>query len=347
VLNPLIALLAIAVMPISSVAEHEQSLLNYMASLTGGSWLANLISINAVTVLSGAVLTSFVGVNGLIKRITLDRILPQFFLKENKRGSSYRILITFFILCVSVLFVTEGELAPLAGVYTISFLSVMAFFAIGNLMLKIRRSRLPRPEYATPLVVVLALFAVTAALYGNVKMNPGYLVVFLQYFIPAMLLIYGMLNRNHIMEFLLSIMKNVTESFRKMSLLSHVVINRQIDKLHQQEFIFFSKGDDIATLNKVMMYVEENEITRKIKIVTVLKEHQPAPEQFLKDFEVLDRAYPDIKMEYITMMGIFGPELIERLSKQWQIPKNFMFISSPGEKFSYRVAELGGVRLIL
>ena len=47
------------------------------------------------------------------------------------------------------------------------------------------------------------------------------------------------------------------------------------------------------------------------------------------------------------MIGSFGPELIERLSKEWSIPKNFMFISSPGEKFSYRVEELGGVRLIL
>jgi len=41
------------------------------------------------------------------------------------------------------------------------------------------------------------------------------------------------------------------------------------------------------------------------------------------------------------------PELVEELSKKWEIPKNFMFISSPGEKFSYRVDELGGVRLIL
>ncbi len=132
-----------------------------------------------------------------------------------------------------------------------------------------------------------------------------------------------------------------------MALLSRIKINRLINKLHEQEFVFFSKGDDIATLNKVMIYVQENEITRKIKIVTVLAEHQIAPKQFLTDFEVLDRAYPDIKMEYITIIGEFGPELIEKLSKEWNVPKNFMFISSPGEKFSYRVEELGGVRLIL
>jgi hypothetical protein len=52
-------------------------------------------------------------------------------------------------------------------------------------------------------------------------------------------------------------------------------------------------------------------------------------------------------MEYITMVGVFGPELIDRLSREWKMPKNFMFISSPGERFSYKVEELGGVRLIL
>lgn len=347
ILNPLIAFLAIGVMPVAEVDAHQQSLLSHMASLTGGKWLATIISVNAVLVLSGAVLTSFVGVNGLIKRMTLDRVLPQFLLKENKKGSSYRILITFFLLCVSVLMVTQGALGPLAGVYTISFLLVMIFFALGNLILKIRRSRLPRPEYASPFFVVIALFGVSVGLYGNIKMRPEYLVVFLQYFIPAMLLIYAMLNRNHIMEFILTVLKSITTELRKLSLLSHILINKFLDKLHDQDFIFFSKGDDIATLNKVMIYLQENEITRKIKIVTVLAEHQPVPQKFMSDFEVLDRAYPEIKMEYVAIQGNFGPELIDRLSKEWKVPKNFMFISSPGNKFSYRVEELGGVRLIL
>ncbi len=347
IINPLIAFLAIGVMSLTQVEAHQSSFLNYMASLTGGKVLATIISINAVTVLSGAVLTSFVGVNGLIKRMALDRILPQFFLKENKRGSSYRILITFFILCVSVLFVTKGAIGPLAGVYTISFLIVMAYFAVGNLLLKIRRARLPRPEYAAPGIVLLALFSVLIALYGNVKLKPEYLVVFLQYFIPAMLLIFAMLSRNHIFTFVLGILKNFTDSMRKLSLLSRLKINKSLNELHEQEFVFFSKGDSVSVLNKVMIYVQENEITRKIKIVTVLKEDQEEHKQFSIDFEVLDRAYPEIKMEYIPMVGVFGPELIDKLSEEWKIPKNFMFISSPSDKFSYRVEDLGGVRLIL
>ncbi|WP_258048911.1 APC family permease [Hymenobacter sp. NBH84] len=131
VFNPLLALLAVAALPLGEVGEHTETLLSYLGTTTGGPWLATLISVDAVAVLSGAVLTSFVGVSGLMKRMALDRILPQFFLKENKRQSNYIILITFFLLCISVLLITNGELGPLAGVYTISFLSVMAFFRVG------------------------------------------------------------------------------------------------------------------------------------------------------------------------------------------------------------------------
>ena len=103
--NPVIALLLIAIIPITQLGDHKESLLAYLGHTAGGNWLSWLISIDAVLVLCGAVLTSFVGVTGLLKRMTLDRILPNYFLKENKRGSNYRIIISFLILCVSVLFV--------------------------------------------------------------------------------------------------------------------------------------------------------------------------------------------------------------------------------------------------
>lgn len=66
-----------------------------------------------------------------------------------------------------------------------------------------------------------------------------------------------------------------------------------------------------------------------------------------KDLEVFDRAYPEIDIEFIELQGEFTTELIDKLSKQWQIPKNFMFIASISNRFSYRVADLGGVWLIM
>ena len=70
-------------------------------------------------------------------------------------------------------------------------------------------------------------------------------------------------------------------------------------------------------------------------------------QSFLDDLEVLDRAYPEIDIEFISMPGEFTPALVKKLSNDWKIPVNFMFIASPGDRFPYKVAELGGVRLII
>ncbi len=141
----------------------------YMGQISGGIWLATLVSIDAVVVLSGAVLTSYVGVTGLLERMTLDRVLPGYLLKKNRRGSSYRISAVFFLLSVSILLITHGAVEELAGVYTISFLLVMGLFAIGNILLKLKREKLPRPEKASWLAVMVAVFCGIMRSFGEIS----------------------------------------------------------------------------------------------------------------------------------------------------------------------------------
>ena len=347
VFNPLLALAIIAIIPLQSVGEHQESLLSFLGNTTGGNWLASLISIDAVLVLSGAVLTSFIGVSGLMKRMTLDRILPQFFLKQNKSGGSPRIVILFFILCISVLFITNGDLGSLAGLYTISFLLVMTYFGYGNILLKIKRAKLPRPETAKSFTIILAMFATLLAVYGNVILHPEYLIVFLQYFIPSVLLIYILLNRNQVLQQFLFVFKDIITSFQKNVYKIEQRLTHIIYKLTRQQFVYFSKGDDIAILNKALQYVETNEITHRLKIVTVVNKKSQINEDFMRDFDTLDRAFPEIDIEFVEIVGEFNPELINRLSEEWRIPTNFMFISSPSTKFLYKIEQLNGVRLIM
>lgn len=88
-----------------------------MARKAAGEWLVYWIrymkkinkekliifSIDAVLVLSGAVLTAYVGVTGLARRLALDRILSQFLLQENKlRHTNHFIILGFFFLCSSL-----------------------------------------------------------------------------------------------------------------------------------------------------------------------------------------------------------------------------------------------------
>ncbi|MBO9584592.1 MAG: APC family permease [Flavobacterium sp.] len=344
--NPVIAILLISIIPLTEVGQNKESLLAHLGQTTGGSWLAWLISIDAVMVLCGAVLTSFVGVSGLLNRMTLDRILPNYFLKQNKRGSHYRIVLSFLILCLSVLFATKGHLESLAGVYTFSFLAVMALFGIGNLLLKYKRRKLPRPERANGLAVVIAVGFVIAAFFGNMFLNINSFYTFFKYMIPALIFIGIMLNRVILIRLLIEALEYFYQPLRKMVILSNRYLENLSTEINSQEFVFFTKGDDITILNKVLQYVEDNETTKKLKIVHVKKDTVDN-EALKKDLEVLDRAYGGLDIEYIEIEGTFGPEMIEELSKKWKIPKNFMFIGSPGNRFSYRVADLGGVRLIM
>lgn len=353
VFNPLMAFLALAVVPIPEIGVHETDLLSYMGQISGGRGLATMISIDAALVLSGAVLTSFVGVTGLIERMTLDRILPAYFLRRNRRGSSYRIIILFFLLSVSILLITRGMVEALAGVYTISFLSVMVLFGIGNVFLKIKRQKLPRPEKAPWIAVFVAVCAVLIALVANIIKKPlpgeySNFVIFVEYFIPAILFVSIMLNRIALLEILLKFIEYLFVPILKLVSKTNENILRTIDKIQTQEFVFFTRGDNLANLNKVLLYIQDNEHTKRIKIVTVSPEkQQDMVEKLKKDIEFLAREYPEITIDFVDIEGTFAPELIQNLSKEWNIPVNFMFIGSPGDHFPFRVEELGGVRLII
>jgi len=347
ILNPAMALLALAMVPIPDVAVHTEALLSHMGRLAGGPWLSFLISVDAGLVLSGAVLTSFVGVTGLLKRMALDRALPQFFLRQNRRGTTHWIIIAFFLVSGSIIFITEGELAALAGVYTISFLAVMALFGIGNILLKVRRARLPRPSRAPWSALLVGIFAVVIALVGNVLMNPVYFRVFLIYFVPTFLVVFAMLGRIGLLKAGLFLLRKVNQSIGETTTSFSQWIHNKIDEINSQQVVFFTRGDQLHHLNEAMLYVRQNEHTNRIKVVTVVKDDSEIPPRLKKDLKFLDEAYPEVDIEFVVHYGKFGPKLIQELSKEWGIPVNFMFIGSPGDHLMYGLAELGGVRLIV
>ncbi len=347
VFNPIMAFLALALLPIPEVGQHQEALLSHMGYLSGGSTLQWIISIDAALVLSGAVLTSFIGVNGLVRRMTLDRCLPQFLLKTNSRGSTYRIIIGFFLLAVSILLLTAGDLKALAGVYTISFLGVMALFALGNILLKVKRTRLPRPTRASWPAILMGMTAVLAGLVGNAIMNPQYLKVFLQYFIPTFLIVTIMLTRIDLLKAVLYLIRTAIASFvRPMGTLTESIRSR-IEQINSQQVVFFTRGDNVANLNNAMLYILRNEHSSRVKIVTVVNDKSEVPPKLEKDLEFLDEAYPSIDIEFLVLEDRFNPGLVQKLSQQWNIPTNLMFIGSPGKSFPYGLAELGGVRLII
>jgi amino acid transporter len=347
VFNPLLSLLAMGLLPLDRAAGQQEDLLAQMGLVAAGRHLQTWISIDAALVLSGAVLTSYVGVSGLVRRMALDRCLPQILLRETRRRSNHWIILSFFFVCWSILVITAGRVDLLAGVYTLSFLGVMALFAVGNMLLKVRRARLPRDIRATWPGVILGFVAVCAALVGNVRLNPVYVRVFAAYFAVALVVVGLMFLRVRILKVALAASRAIIERFRQFNRRLNRWIIRHIERINRQGVVFFTKGDNLETLNKAALYVLQNEQTKRLHVIHCFSREEEIPAELAEQLRTIDRIYPDLRVDLLLVKGSFGPIMIERLSRRLRVPKNYMFIGTPGDRFPHRIAELGGVRVII
>jgi hypothetical protein len=111
--------------------------------------------------------------------------------------------------------------------------------------------------------------------------------------------------------------------------------------------VYFSKGDDMVTLNQAALYVLDNEQTSRLKVVYVYEDEQQVPSDLADHLRIIDHLYPRLRIDFVAVKGVFGPELVESLSRRLGIPKNYMFIGTPGDRFPHRIEDLGGVRVVL
>lgn len=347
VFNPLIAFLALGLMSVNEISAAKDFLLADASQAAAGSWLKTIVAIDATLVLGGAVLTSFVGVGGLVRRMALDRCLPQFLLATNRRGTTHYIFLFFLALCTSIILVTGGDLFALAGVYTISFLGVMALFALGNMLLKVRRAKLPRPSRAGWLTVIVAFLAALAGIVGNAIVDTRNLLYFTTYIVPTVAVVGLMFIRIHLMKLVLILMDGVVERVQRLNGRLRQALMTKIDDINSLSIIFFTKGDDVANLNLAMLYVRANELTQRVRVVFLYRDESEIPARLKSDLETLDEIYPEIRIDLVLRKGEFGPEAVDEISKEYGVAKNYMFIGAPGERFPHKISDLGGVRLII
>jgi len=348
IFNPLISLLSLGLLPLSRIQEVPPDLLAELGTLSAGPLLGHLVSIDATLVLSGAVLTSYVGVTGLVRRMTIDRCLPRVLLRENRwRGTNHWIILAFFAVCTSILVATQGKTETLAGVYTLSFLSVMALFAIGNILLKRARGRLPRSERAGWTTVSVALVSVLVGLVANALLDPLNVRLFAAYFVGAVASVGIMFLRVQLMKIGLFISRAFVERINQLNERLRRAVHRKIEEINATRVVYFTKGDDISVLNRAALYVLTNEQTNHMIVVHVYRDISEVPPELAEHLRTIDHLYPQLRIDFIAVQGEFGPELIERLSLRLRVQKNYMFIGTPGDRFPHRIETLGGVRLIL
>ncbi|MFA4903229.1 MAG: APC family permease [Desulfobaccales bacterium] len=343
VFNPLIALLALGLFMVPEIIGAKDDLVGQMGMLVGGHSLHTLIVLDAVLVLSGAVLTSYVGVSGLVHRMTLDQCFPQFLLKQTRRGSFPLIIVGFMILCISILYLTGGELLSLAGVYTISFLGVMTLFGIGNILLKVNRPELKRTFRAGWGSVILGVIATCVGILGNLAINFVFLGYFAIYFIPAVLGGIAMYMRIPILKWILTLIDRVLTRF------SHwrEGVEERIEAIANIRAVVFVGLGTLNRMIKAFNYLSRNEDCQNVLIFRLYTEDDPAAELNIhRNLGIIRELHPDLKIEYQARKGLFTPETVDALSKELDIPKNMMFMGSLTHAQTFSIQDLGGVRII-
>ena len=208
--NPVLGLLSMAVLPLNEIYQYPLNLLGPVAKRCGGDGLEAFIVADGVMVLCGSVLTGYVGVVGLVRRMAMDRCLPSFLLKTNKvRGTNHYIIVGFFLLAASLVTLLNGDVQMLGSVYNIAFLSVMTAFAIACLILKWKRPDLPRLVISPTYYVFLAIFFVVAGLIGNIIRAPIVLLWFFVYFGAVATVVFSMFNRTALLSVLLIVAESI------------------------------------------------------------------------------------------------------------------------------------------
>jgi hypothetical protein len=343
IFNPLIALLALGLLPVPEIIGVKDDLVSRMGLMVGGELLHTLIVVDAVLVLSGAVLTSYVGVSGLVHRMTLDQCFPQFFLKQTRRGSFPLIIIGFMLLCVSILYLTGGELLSLAGVYTISFLGVMTLFGIGNILLKVNRPELKRTYKAGWTPVILGVIATSVGILGNLAINFMFLGYFAVYFVPAVLGGIAMYMRIPILKWILTLIDRVLIRFAHW----REGVEERIEEITNIRAVVFVGLGTLDRMIKAFNYLSRNEDCQNVLIFRLYAQDDPEVELNIhRNLNIIRELHPDLKIEYQARKGQFTPEVVDALSRELDIPKNMMFMGSLTHTQSFSIQDLGGVRII-
>lgn len=372
-LNPTLSVLSFSVLPIDKVmgypldSDHRPNNNALLMEMARQDWMKTVVSIDAFLVLAGSVLTAYVGVNGLLKRMAMDECLPTFLLHQNKWFKTDQVIIFgFFAVCSSLYYLVNRNVLILASVYAISFLLVMSLFCIGNLILKYKRSRIRREYRAKVPVVILALAGCIIAVYINILIDPSTLKYWLLYYGITLIIVGIMFQKQRLVQMFLrgvvgksDVEEIDTRNFEHLTGVKGWLVQNARQMLQQMEnatVVFFIKQPDIRLMNKVIAYVRDNEHCINIKFVHICNVHGKdnasqrslCEDAFYQDIVIMQRVYPkkSLGLAVIQTDEHFDGRLVKRLSKEMNVPAHKMFISCPSIKFPYDIAMLGGLRMI-
>ena len=150
----LISVFAVMIIPDATRPRYYDNMIGGLVMNLAGPELLKLgfhifVVIVGALILSGAVNTSLIGVNGVLNRVAEDGVLIDWFRKPHHRyGTTYRILNTMALLQIATIIASRGDVYLLGEAYAFGVVWSFALKALGVLVLRYQRHD---QEYKFPL----------------------------------------------------------------------------------------------------------------------------------------------------------------------------------------------------
>ncbi|MEO8369011.1 MAG: APC family permease [Candidatus Solibacter sp.] len=154
----LISVLAVMIIPDATRPKYYDNMIGGLVMNLAGPEVLKLgfhvfVVIVGALVLSGAVNTSLIGVNGVLNRVAEDGVLIDWFRKpHHKFGTTYRILNVMTLLQIATILASRGDVYLLGEAYAFGVVWSFALKALGVLVLRYQRHD---QEYKFPLNVTI------------------------------------------------------------------------------------------------------------------------------------------------------------------------------------------------
>ncbi|KAI9895607.1 hypothetical protein PsorP6_018654 [Peronosclerospora sorghi] len=336
----------LGVMPLEGtdgIYAHSDALLAKVGHVAMGPWFATWICVDAFLVLSGSVLTSYIGICGLVRRLASDRVLPAFLIKQNKwRGTNHYIIGLFFLLSSSLVVLLHADATSVNGVYTYAFLGLLAMFSFACLFLKAKRAEIPSDMHASTGTVLFGLAFVLVGLLANLL--GAHRVTLLRCVLVCLQHVAPSKNANE-KETASESTEQAPCEVERTGARGGRTIARTILSIRTASIAFFCKRPDLTILNKAILYVRRNEQTHTLRIVHVFRDEEddaPVRGTFRDMTALFDAMYPKLRIDFVAVRGDFGPAMIEWLARYMHVPCNMMFITQPDRRSADRVSTAGG-----
>jgi hypothetical protein len=78
------------------------------------------------------------------------------------------------------------------------------------------------------------------------------------------------------------------------------MLNEQYRKISERPMLFFTRTDDPSVINKAILYVRDNELTKFLKICHVYQNENDIPSFLEANVKFLDKQYPKMCIDLVS-----------------------------------------------